>query len=51
VGDARTDIQAGKAAGMKTIGVLTGFDDHEALNRENPDSIIESIAQLPKIIC
>ena len=50
VGDARTDIQAGKAAGMKTVGVLTGFDDHKALSRENPDSIIESIAQLPKII-
>jgi HAD superfamily hydrolase (TIGR01509 family) len=51
VGDARTDIQAGKAAGMKTIGVLTGFDDHKALSRENPDSILESIAQLPKTIC
>ena len=50
VGDACTDIQAGKAAGMKTVGVLTGFDDHKALSRENPDSIIESIAQLPKII-
>ena len=50
VGDARIDIQAGKAAGMKTVGVLTGFDDHKALRRENPDSIIESIAQLPKII-
>ena len=50
VGDARIDIQAGKAAGMKTVGVLTGFDDYKALSRENPDSIIESIAQLPKII-
>ena len=50
VGDARTDIQAGKAAGMKTVGVLTGFDDYKALSRENPDAIIESIAQLPKII-
>lgn len=50
VGDARTDIQAGKAAGMKTVGVLTGFDDYKALSRENPDTIIESIAQLPKII-
>jgi len=50
VGDARTDIQAGKAAGMRTVGVLTGFDDHKALSRENPDIIIESIAQLPKIM-
>jgi phosphoglycolate phosphatase len=50
VGDARTDIQAGKAAGMKTVGVLTGFDDHKALSRENPDSILASIAQLPGIL-
>ncbi len=27
VGDTRVDIRAGKAAGMKTVGVLTGFDD------------------------
>ena len=50
VGDARTDIQAGKAAGMKTVGVLTGFDDHKALSRENPDTIIESIAELTDIL-
>jgi 2-phosphoglycolate phosphatase len=50
VGDSRIDIKAGKAAGMKTIGVLTGFDDHEALGREKPDAIIESVAELPEVI-
>jgi 2-phosphoglycolate phosphatase len=50
VGDARTDIQAGKAAGMKTVGVLTGFDDREALSRENPDAVIDSIAGLKDIL-
>lgn len=50
VGDARTDIQAGRAAGMKTVAVLTGFDDHKTLSQECPDSIIESIAQLPAIL-
>jgi phosphoglycolate phosphatase len=50
VGDARTDIQAGKAAGMKTVGVLTGFDDHKALSRENPDAVIDSIADLKDIL-
>lgn len=47
VGDTRGDIQAGKAAGMKTIGVLTGFDDRDTLNREDPDVILETIAGLP----
>jgi len=50
VGDARTDIQAGKAAGMKTAGVLTGFDDRQTLGRENPDTILESIAELPQFL-
>ncbi len=50
VGDARTDIQAGKAAGMKTVGVLSGFDDYKALNRENPDAVIDSIVDLTDIL-
>ena len=51
VGDTRVDIRAGKAAGMKTVGVLTGFDDYDALNNEKPDAIIESIAQLNETLC
>jgi phosphoglycolate phosphatase-like HAD superfamily hydrolase len=35
---------------MKTVGVLTGFDDFKALKRENPDAIIDSIAQLDETI-
>jgi HAD superfamily hydrolase (TIGR01509 family) len=50
VGDTRTDMQAGKAAGMRTVGVLTGFDDHNALNQEMPDAIIESIKDLMDVI-
>ena len=46
VGDTRVDIRAGKAAGMKTIGVLTGFDDYESLKKEKPDAIIKSINEL-----
>jgi HAD superfamily hydrolase (TIGR01509 family) len=53
VGDTRVDIRAGKAAGMKTVGVLTGFDDYDALINEMPDAIINSIAQLREalVIC
>ncbi|MBW2564174.1 MAG: HAD family hydrolase [Deltaproteobacteria bacterium] len=50
VGDMRLDIKAGKAAGTKTIGVLTGFDDFESLKKEKPDAIIKSIAELPDVI-
>ena len=50
VGDTRVDIRAGNAAGMKTVGVLTGFDDFNALKREKPDAIINSIAQLDETL-
>ncbi len=50
VGDARIDIKAGKAAGMKTIGVLTGFDNLLALETENPDAILDSVRDLPLAI-
>ena len=46
IGDTRVDIRAGNAAGMKTVGVLTGFDDFKALKKENPDAILSSIADL-----
>jgi len=50
VGDSRTDIQAGIAAGMKTVAVLTGFDLKDALIKENPDAVIDSIADLMGIL-
>lgn len=50
IGDMRTDIRAGKAAGMKTIGVLSGFDTRHGLLAEGPDALIKSIADLPQVI-
>ena len=50
VGDTRVDIRSGNAAGMKTVGVLTGFDDFKALENEKPDAIIDSIIQLDETI-
>jgi len=46
VGDSHVDIQAGRAAGMLTVGVLTGLDDRQTLERENPTMIQESVADL-----
>lgn len=48
IGDSITDIEAGKNAGVKTIGVLTGFDK-EILNRSNPDILATNIAEVSKL--
>ena len=50
VGDTTTDIKAGKAAGMRTIAVLTGFDEYKALETEEPDAIIENVQNLLEVI-
>lgn len=50
VGDTQIDIKAGKAAGMQTVSVQTGFDEHESLEKENPDAIIDSVRDLMAVI-
>jgi len=51
VGDSIVDIQAGKAAGAKTIAVLSGLFSREELEKENPDLIINNINLLPDFLC
>jgi HAD superfamily hydrolase (TIGR01549 family) len=46
VGDTRVDIRAGRNAGMKTLGVLTGFDSYAQLRQEKPDAILNSVCDL-----
>jgi len=50
VGDSVIDIQAGKAAGMRTVGVLTGTTDLARLRTEAPDAILDSVGDLPTIL-
>lgn len=50
VGDAPSDIVAGKAAGVMTVGVLSGVSDYERLAKEKPSLIIKDISELPDII-
>jgi len=50
IGDSIVDIQSGRSAGMKTIAVLSGFDDLDTLCKELPDAVISSIADLKAII-
>ena len=50
VGDTRIDMRAGHAAGMKTVGVLTGNDPYHDLITENPEAVIQSVGELSKVI-
>ena len=46
VGDSTHDLSAGRAAGMRTVGVLTGVAQAEVLE-PFADVILPSIADLP----
>ena len=48
IGDSHVDIRAANAAGMMSIGVLSGLDDHETLVAENPHMILKSIDELTR---
>jgi len=50
IGDEPADILGGKAAGMRTIGVLTGMLDKTLLEELGPTSIIVSVAELEKLL-
>ena len=49
VGDSHVDIVAGNAAGMVTVGVLTGLDDLERLEEEGPAMILDSVNDLKRL--
>lgn len=48
IGDSNYDIEAGKAAGIKTVAVTYGFRSREVL--KDADFIIDSFNELPDII-
>jgi HAD superfamily hydrolase (TIGR01509 family) len=50
VGDSPIDIQAGRAAGVRTVGVLTGTSTREILEAASPDYIIDSVADLEELL-
>lgn len=50
VGDATSDIKAGKSAGAFAVGVLTGLQDADQLRTESPDAIIAKIADLVPVL-
>ena len=50
VGDHPTDISAGKAMGMFTIGVLTGAGTRETLTAAGADLIAESVCEVARML-
>ncbi len=50
VGDYWNDVRDGKTIGAKTVAVLTGLMRRELLMKAEPDAIIESIRNLPKVV-
>jgi len=50
VGDSINDIKAGKAAGAKTVAVLSGLFTHKELAKQQPDLILKNATKLPNHI-
>jgi phosphoglycolate phosphatase len=50
VGDHPTDIEAGIAACMRTVGVLTGRIGRDELTRAGADHVIDDIRGIPRIV-
>ncbi|MBV9121141.1 MAG: HAD family hydrolase [Chloroflexi bacterium] len=50
VGDSPIDIIAAKAAGVRSIGVLSGASDRASLEEVEPGLILEHVGQLPAVL-
>ena len=50
VGDAPVDIQAGRAAGTRTIGTLGGPFSRARLEQESPDVILQDVRGVPAFL-
>jgi phosphoglycolate phosphatase len=50
VGDSVSDLRAGRAAGVKTVAVLSGLYSGEELALEKPDLILKNVTLLPEFI-
>ncbi len=50
IGDSPIDVQASRAAGLHTVGVLTGTSNREVMLDYAPDYILDSVAELPHIL-
>ncbi len=49
VGDAGTDVQQGREAGVKTVSVTWGFQGRARLEQERPDYLVDTVTELANI--
>jgi phosphoglycolate phosphatase len=50
VGDGAQDIEAGRAAGARAVGVRHGIQPIERLLAANPERVLDSLAELPAYV-
>jgi phosphoglycolate phosphatase len=50
VGDSWLDIEAGRAAGLRTCAVTWGVSDHDRLRAARPDIVVESVGDLHAVL-
>ncbi len=49
VGDTSGDVEAGKDAGVKTIGITWGFQNKKLITEAHPDHIINDIIEISRV--
>jgi len=49
VGDSESDVKAAHAAGFQIVCVNYGYNHGRDIRETNPDAVIYSIADLPKL--
>ena len=50
VGDGPQDIECAHRAGMRSVGVDSGFNSRERLAAAHPDVLLHTLAELPEVI-
>jgi HAD superfamily hydrolase (TIGR01549 family) len=50
VGDSVVDVEAGKAAGAKTVSVLTGLYSRNELEKASPNYILNNVSELANLV-
>lgn len=50
IGDTSGDVEAGKFAGLETIGISWGLQHKDALAKSNPDFLIDDIIEIKNIL-
>jgi phosphoglycolate phosphatase len=50
VGDGPQDVECGRAAGARTVGVLGGIADRSRLLAAAPDCVVQSLTELPSVL-